>query len=185
MPSRIYNVITCAIPLENSSCNERYDIYRSNIIPMHPPGAHFYSRSLRAFSLVEVVLALGLCAFVLISLVGLLPVSLNTARDTVEITRRSKAVQQVVSELTQSRFTNVTALSSKEWGFDYEGISTNVSGSGPVYFTIKAQLGNGTLPQINTPTGSPSLIRVKLITSTPRQKPMPGATAVTISDMGY
>ena len=152
---------------------------------MHPPGAHFYSRSLRAFSLVEVVLALGLCAFALISLVGLLPVSLNTARDTVETTRRSKAVQQVVSELTQSRFTNVSNLSTKEWGFDYEGIATNISGAGPLYFTIKAQVGDATLPQASISTSSPSLIRVKLLTSTPRQNPMPGATAVTISDMGY
>lgn len=41
-------------------------------------------RSRTAFSLIEIVLALGIVAFVLVALVGLLPVGLNTNRDSLE-----------------------------------------------------------------------------------------------------
>ncbi|XHR29749.1 MAG: hypothetical protein ACFUZC_04165 [Chthoniobacteraceae bacterium] len=46
----------------------------------------FIHRPLAAFSLVEVVLALGICSFCLISVLGLLPVGINTNRDSIEQT---------------------------------------------------------------------------------------------------
>jgi len=44
----------------------------------------FRSRALAGFSLIEVVLALGVVAFVLVALLGLLPIGLNTNRDSLE-----------------------------------------------------------------------------------------------------
>jgi uncharacterized protein (TIGR02598 family) len=135
------------------------------------------------FTLVEVVLALGLCSFAIVSLLSLMPVSLNTAREAMDMARGSKAAQQVAAELSQSQFSNLTALSgsSLERTFDYDGNPT--SDAKDIYFTVTASVTNSTLLP-GAADSSASLARVCLEVKTPRQV-LPGKTAVTISDMGY
>lgn len=133
------------------------------------------------FTLVEVALALGLCVFALVSLVSLLPVSLDSARNAVEIARRSKAIQQVAAELSQSRFSKVVAMTSMERGFTYDGNPT--TDTKEIYFRVRGSVVPSTLlPGATAP--SASLARVSLTVATPSQT-MAGKTAITISDMGY
>lgn len=130
------------------------------------------------FSLVEVVLALGLCAFALVSLMSLTPVSLDSARNALEITRVSKAFQQVTTELTQSKFANVAAMTTVTKYFDYDGNPT--TNASVRYFTILATVAGS--PIANQSPGS--LLRVELTAQTPLN-PNAGSTTVTICDMGY
>ncbi|XHR30966.1 MAG: Verru_Chthon cassette protein B [Chthoniobacteraceae bacterium] len=131
------------------------------------------------FSLVEVVMALGLCSFALMALVSLMPVSLDTSRHALEITRVSKAFQKVSSELTQSQFANVAAMTSGTWYFDYQGnAASNVSDR---YYAVTA-----------TVHGSPidnqfasNLLRVELESQIMQTKAKAGTTTITICDMGY
>jgi len=139
------------------------------------PGTAFMPR--KGFSLVEVVLALGVCSFALVSLMSLMPVSLDSARNALEITRIAKAFQQVTADLTQSKFTNVAAMSTATNYFDYDGNPTNASGK---YFTVLATVAAS--PITNQSSGS--LLRVKLLSQTPRNTNA-GSTTVTICDMGY
>ncbi len=52
---------------------------------------------LRAFSLVEVVLALGICAFVLVALIGLFSTGLRTGRESEEQVQAANLVSQILS----------------------------------------------------------------------------------------
>lgn len=153
--------------------------------PMTPPPniPRICHRRRAGFTLIEVVLALGLCSFALVSLVSLLPISLNTARNSVEITRKAKLTQQVIAELAQSRFQSLIALSGTvvQRTFDYDGLPTTESNS--IYFTVRTTVeASTTLP--GSSTASPSLARVKIEVKTPRET-MPGKTAVVLSDSGY
>jgi len=129
------------------------------------------------FSLIEVVLALGICAFALVSMMSVMPVSLDSARNALEITRIAKAFQQVTSELTQSKFADVAAMTTATKYFDDEGNPTDASGK---YFTVLATVAGS--PIANQSSGS--LLRVKLSAQTPRSTNA-GSTTVTICDMGY
>jgi Tfp pilus assembly protein PilV len=55
--------------------------------------------SKRAFSLIEVVLALGICSFCLIALLGLLTQGLSSNRDTVSQTQAAAIARMVQSDL--------------------------------------------------------------------------------------
>lgn len=136
-----------------------------------------------AFTLVEVVMALGIFTFALVSMVGLLPVSLKSARQAIEITHISKMVAQVGSELSQGRFADAadSVASHKVWTFDYEGIGTSVASES--YYRISADgAPNLTLPGATAASGN--ILRVTLTPST-RSGTILDPTVITIPDMGY
>jgi len=138
---------------------------------------------LKGFTLIEVVLSLGLCSFALISLISLLPVSLKAAKKSVEIARTAKLTQQMVAELSQSRFTNLVALSGAviERTYDYDGNPTTNSNS--VHFTLTARIhGTTTLP--GAADTSSSLARVEIEVKTP-DRTSPNRIAIVLSDLGY
>lgn len=70
------------------------------------------SRSARyAFSLVEVVLALGVIAFAIVAILGVLPVALQTGHTSQDETRAAQIAQSVFSTMSsqaQSKFTGVS-----------------------------------------------------------------------------
>lgn len=56
-------------------------------------------RSNRAFSLIEVALALGIIAFALVAILGMIPVGLNASRDAIDDTRTSLIAQDVANRV--------------------------------------------------------------------------------------
>ncbi len=132
----------------------------------------------RGFTLVEVVLALGVCSFALLSLMALMPVSLNSARHSLEISRVSKAFQKVSSELTQSQFSNVAAMTTTTYEFDYDG--NEPTNSADTYYTVFATVAASPIAN----QSSTNLLRVKLEAKT-RRETNAGSTTITICDMGY
>lgn len=75
-----------------------------------------------AFSLVEVVLALGVMSFCLLTVIGLLPVGLTTLRDAAQQTVEGQIVQRVGSQMQLTQFTQLDDhFGGKVFYFDDEG----------------------------------------------------------------
>ncbi|SDT92838.1 Verru_Chthon cassette protein B [Verrucomicrobium sp. GAS474] len=91
---------------------------------MHPGPLHRPARSRpgRAFSLVEVLLALGVVAIGFIGVIGLMPVGLKTMRQATTLTVQSLILQQVVGSAEASPFTKLAAkFNNAKFYFDDEG----------------------------------------------------------------
>ncbi len=63
------------------------------------------NRNRKGFSLVEVVLAMGVTSFCLLSTLALLPISLASSRDTLQKTTAASIVAEVSSDMRQSSVT--------------------------------------------------------------------------------
>jgi uncharacterized protein (TIGR02598 family) len=91
-----------------------------------------------AFSLVEVTLALGVAAFCLIAVFGLIPVSMQTNRNATSQTAATSIIASVVADLRATPTTNSTSL---QFGITF---GTNVT----LYFDDAGQA--STLPTANS-----------------------------------
>ena len=62
----------------------------------------------RAFSLLEVVIALGIVGFALTTLIGLMPVGLNIFRDSITATVQTDVLRQLTSQFQETPFNKLT-----------------------------------------------------------------------------
>jgi len=85
----------------------------------------------RAFSLVEVVIALALISFAAISIMGLLPTGLSTLRDAMNQSRQAQILRTVAGLAAVTKF---TSLATNGLYFDSDGIP--VSDSANAIFTV-------------------------------------------------
>lgn len=99
----------------------------------------------RAFSLVETVLAIGLVAFGLVSLLGLMPVGLSTFRSAMNHSISSEIVGQVVSDL---RLEDTASLESRTLYFDAQAAQL-ADREGALYFV-------NVIPQTNPESVQPA-----------------------------
>ena len=100
----------------------------------------------RGFSLVEVLLALGVVTFAMIPVLGLMPIGLNTFRDSMNTTISSQIAQGVANELQQTDFDQLS-LSAPVRYFDAQGNELPAtSKSSAVYHVNLAFLKGTTLP---------------------------------------
>ncbi|MEM7384721.1 MAG: Verru_Chthon cassette protein B [Verrucomicrobiota bacterium] len=85
-----------------------------------------------AFTLIEVTIALGICATVLIALLGLLPGSLDTMRDAVEITTEARITEELVSEIQLADWDEIVNFENEERYYDDQGtdITKDISSGG-------------------------------------------------------
>ena len=99
-----------------------------------------------AFSLVEIAMALGLFAFAVIGIVGLLPVALETHRAARQDTVLAQIGQRLSAEVLQTDFSKLSAVSGVIRYFDEQGIEVAPgSGSARIY-SAKVQVANLELP---------------------------------------
>lgn len=86
----------------------------------------------RAFSLVEVTLAVAIAALAVTTLMALMPISISTVRSAANTTLEARIVAQVVGELqlsdwgthdggTPGNWANLDLLLAKKWMFDDQG----------------------------------------------------------------
>lgn len=66
------------------------------------------TKRLQAFSLVEIVLALGVISFALVAIIGLLPIGLASNRGTIQETRANHLAEEIFSTLRSQTFTSVS-----------------------------------------------------------------------------
>ncbi|MGB8355391.1 MAG: Verru_Chthon cassette protein B [Chthoniobacteraceae bacterium] len=82
-------------------------------IPKHSgPDFRKTRKSQSAFSLVEVVMAIGVVAFAFISVLGLIPTGLNTFKQAVDASVGAQIVQRVMNEAEQTDFSVLTSGST-------------------------------------------------------------------------
>ena len=144
----------------------------------------------QAFSLIEVVLAIGVIAFAFIPMFGLLPVGLTTFRQSIENTVGSQIAQQLINQAQETDFTTLTLTANQETGnyFDEQGnllssvngsASANPAPAGTVY-TAEVTV----TPQTSLPNAiaavSTNLATVSVrIAHNPANTPMTGPNAVS------
>ncbi len=95
----------------------------------------YYQRKLQqtavaGFSLVEVVLAVGIVAVAFVPLLGLMPIGLSTSRQAIDTTIEAEIVQQMTSQAQETNFSALTGLNSNAVVcFDGNGNITTSSGA--------------------------------------------------------
>ena len=77
-----------------------------------------------AFSLVEVTLAIGIIAFGLIAIIGLLPVGMNSGRESVDVTHAQLVAQDVFDRIRAYSVSNDSTNSKYYFGPYATGIAT-------------------------------------------------------------
>jgi uncharacterized protein (TIGR02598 family) len=87
------------------------------------------------FSLVEVTLALGVAAFCLLAVFGLLPIGLKTQQTAIEETAATRTLSAVISDL---RSTARTATTSSIFGITIP--SNSVTSSSTLYFDTEGHM---------------------------------------------
>ena len=97
---------------------------------MKPP-----SHKVAAFSLVEITLALGVAAFALVAVLGMLPVSLKTQQASVRQTTANQIVSQILSDLRADlRLPPGLASHEDDTGFHLHGHWANLLAPDTLYF---------------------------------------------------
>jgi uncharacterized protein (TIGR02598 family) len=71
---------------------------------------HFRYRTGFAFSLVEVVLALGVVAFAIVAIIGIVPTGLSTGHSAQDDTRATQIAQDLINSMASQAQTNFTAV---------------------------------------------------------------------------
>ena len=86
-----------------------------------------HSRVVRAFTLVEVVIAIGVVALAGLSLLGLVEVAMQSSHDTDVQAAQATIVSTVTGKLSSQNFTNVVASLPFTTYFTGQGMETNAS----------------------------------------------------------
>ena len=115
-----------------------------------------------AFSLVEVVMALGIAAFCLVALLGLMPVGLKTVRDARGDALRAEVLKAMGNIAQQTDYSLLGNLAGKKYYFDINGLLVNSTSADAIY---EAVLSTGT---VSVPSSSTSTA-------------LSGATSVTVA----
>jgi uncharacterized protein (TIGR02598 family) len=126
---------------------------------MNKPSPRFVRRE--AFSLVEVVLAVGVAAFALVALLGLLPAGLKTFKGSMNTAVGSQIAQRVFNDMQVSDWSNI---SNTVRFFDEQGTETASNALNCIYWaqvsTTNASNGNSTSIMGNIST---NLLTLKVI----------------------
>lgn len=118
-------------------------------MPSKPALRLKHGASARGFSLVEVVIALGVIAFAFIPMVGMLPMGLNLSRQAIDTTVEAQIAQQLTAEVQQTDFSRLAELAASSttspYYFDDQGNKVTDPASA-IYQAIFAISTSTTLP---------------------------------------
>jgi len=103
-----------------------------------------HRRIRRAFSLVEVVIALGLISFVLVGLLGLMSAGLGGMRDASDESSSVMIAKKLVAEIGQNSLDDILSSTFSDRWFDAEGQEVTATDPFVVYrATASAELNSG------------------------------------------
>lgn len=146
------------------------------------------SRRVAAFSLVEVVLAIGIVSFAFVGMFGLLPVGLNTFRQAVDSSVGSQIVQRVINDAQQTDFPTLITSGTTTRYFDDQGneLKNSDSNFNSYIYTVEVAVsGTTALPGPST-SGSSNLATVTVrIANNPGHNPVPFGSASVIPYSSY
>jgi len=140
-----------------------------------PPLRGIGARS-AGFSLVEVLMAIGIVAFAYIAMIGLLPAGMTSFNKAIDNSLGSQIMQRIATEAQQTDFDTLTGSSGGTTVtlryFDAQG-NELIKMAGSLYTAEVTVLAPTTLPSTNIP-GSPSLATVTIrLAHNPGENPMP------------
>lgn len=117
------------------------------------------SRKLRArhaFSLVEVVLAIGVVSFGLLAVLGLMPVGLTTMRQAMDNSIETQIAKQIGGEALLTPFsTLVTNFAGKTFYYDEQGTRQTASSDKTRYWASTTLTNTGFPGSANIPSATP------------------------------
>jgi uncharacterized protein (TIGR02598 family) len=97
-----------------------------------------------AFTLVEVVMSLGIVSFAMVGLFGMQPVGLNAFRGAISQTVEAQIVQAIGNEILLTGFSNLSSLDGASYAYDGEGKQLTDTASGVYRATISLEPINDT-----------------------------------------
>jgi uncharacterized protein (TIGR02598 family) len=86
-----------------------------------------------AFSLVEVVLALGVTSFTLLGMVALIPAGLSSAREAADATTESQIMQYSRNQIELTTFSSLSTWTGTKSYFDNQGLPTTQGAASQIY----------------------------------------------------
>lgn len=99
------------------------------------------------FSLIEVVVAIGIVAFALTALLGILPIGLNVARESAAQTSQAHILQQIASELAKVDSGLPGYLAQSQY-YDVDGKRLKSTENSSVVYTTSFTLFNPVYPGV-------------------------------------
>jgi uncharacterized protein (TIGR02598 family) len=116
-----------------------------------------------AFTLIEVTIALGISSFAILSILGVMAVGMRTMGGAVDATVQAQITNDVVGNLKQVNFTELTkAGSSLAWRYDDRGLSVGNTGTAEEVYSASAEILPATL---SGGSANPNLVRVSILIS--------------------
>ena len=106
-----------------------------------------HRRIRRAFSLVEVVIALGLISFVLVGLLGLMLAGLGVMRDASDESSSVMIAKKLVAEIGQNSLDDILSSTFPERWFDAEGQEVTATDPFVVYVATASAEPNSGSPE--------------------------------------
>lgn len=105
-----------------------------------------------AFSLIEVVLALGIISFAYVAIFGLFPAGMQTYRAAMDTGNEGRIVQDVLSRAQAAHFRNLDALAQASLSYDDEGNAT--ADTARLLYMVRVFFEDARVPNSDTPTTS-------------------------------
>ena len=129
---------------------------------------HSPTKNRRAFSLVEVTLALGIISFSLVAVLGLMPVGLTTMRQAMDASIEEQIVQKITGEVHLTPYSKLsTAMIGKSFYFDDQGLVVATADNARFWATINDATttypGSSAVPAKTPITDSIRMLQLKLV----------------------
>ncbi len=117
-------------------------------------------RAQAGFSLIEVTIALGVVAFALLTVLGLLPIGLSILSGAATQTGAANIAKEMSSEVQQIPLSEITTLPQKVYYYDRSG--TQVTTSQGAYFSANFAINDPSLPGV--PADYASIAKTVVVT---------------------
>jgi len=152
--------------------------------------AYRRSKFIGAFSLIEIVIALGIVSFCVIPLLGLMTSGLQASKNSQQDTVLALAAKYILSDLRGQTFSSLNVGATTNYLFDYQGdpLSSNSPPSQHAYYTAAVTITANPLAAVTSwnTNASPNLLGVKITFDWPGQtNGNPHATVFNTSLAGY
>lgn len=92
------------------------------------------------FSLIEICVAVGIVATVMVALLGMIPTGLNTVNEAADTMAEIRIAQQVIGEMQMADWQDVDKWDSKPYYYDVEGNKLDSPEAGIVKYTCRVEI---------------------------------------------
>ena len=97
-------------------------------------------RETSGFSLVEIVVAVGIVATVMVALLGMIPTGLNTVNEAADTMAEIRIAQQILGEVQMAAWEDLDQWDSKPFYYDAEGNKLDTQEGNKVRYTCRVEI---------------------------------------------